>query len=87
MCLPLVASNTELSSGAILAIGIGLGFVTLGSALLRVFGGGFVAGAVSEEVEAAIGRLLAEFPDGDSDIMREAAIRILDGSTVSTGPL
>lgn len=84
--MPVIARATELGSGALLAFGIGLGLVALVSGLVGIFGGGFVAGAISDDVEEAIGQLVVEFPDGDPDAMREAAIRILDGSTVSTGP-
>jgi|AP95_1055475.scaffolds.fasta_scaffold04361_1 hypothetical protein len=86
MFMPVISKVTPLGSGALLALGVGLGLVSVVSGLLGIFGGGFVAGAVSEEVEEAIQELMIEFPGGDQDRMRTAAIRILDGSTVSTGP-
>ncbi len=67
-------------------LGVGLGRATVAGGLLSVFGGGFVRGAISADVEAAIARLTAEAPGGDRGVIREATVRILDGSTVSTGP-
>lgn len=84
--LPFVARFIPLSGGWLIAIGIGLGVVVLVGALLSVFGGGFVAGAVGSDVEEAVEELLAAFPDGDPATLRRAAVRILDQSTVSTGP-
>ena len=84
--LPVIARATELGTGALLALGGGLGLVTLVGVVVGVFGGGFVAGSVAARVEEAISDLIAEFPNGDPDAVRRAAIRILDGSTVSTGP-
>ena len=84
--MPVVARVPGLGSGALLALGVGLGVVAIVSGLLGIFGGGFVSGAVIADVEEAIEQLLIEFPHGDEDLIREAAITILDGSTVSTGP-
>ncbi len=64
----------------VLAIALGVG------SLLRVFGGGFARGAVFSDVEEAVDQLVAEFPDGDERVIRQGAIRILDGASVSYGP-
>ena len=37
------------------------------------------------DVEDAIQELMVEWPDGDPDVIRHAAITILDQSTVSPG--
>lgn len=76
-----------LSWGAMLGIGIALGLVVLLGGLLGIFGGGFFRGAIAEDAEEAIVELMVQWPDGDPDLIREAAIRILDQSTVSTGPV
>ncbi|MCZ6879229.1 MAG: hypothetical protein O7G29_13935 [Acidobacteria bacterium] len=72
--LPLVARWTALSSTALWGIGIALGVTVLGGGLLGFFGSGFVRGAVAGDAEEAIDQLVA-------------AVRILDQSTVSTGPV
>ena len=54
--------------------------------LLGIFGGAFVRGAVASDVGEAIDELAAAYPNGDPGILLQAAVRILDGSTVSTGP-
>ncbi len=84
--LPLVAGWTALSSTALWAIGIALGVMVLAGGLLGFFGSGFVRGAVADDAEEAIDQLVAAYPHGDPAILRQAAVRILDQSTVSTGP-
>ena len=84
--LPLVARWTTLSSGALWGIGVVLGLTVLGGGLLGIFGSGFVRGAVADDAEEAIDQLVAAYPHGDPAILRQAAVRILDQSTVSTGP-
>ena len=84
--LPLVAGWTALSSTALWGIGIALGIMMLAGGLLGFFGSGFVRGAVAGDAEEAIEQLVAAYPDGDPAILRQAAVRILDQSTVSTGP-
>ncbi len=83
--LPLVARWTALSSTALWGIGIALGLTVLGGGLLGIFGSGFVRGAVADDAEEAIDQLVAEYPDGDPAILRQATVRILDQSSVSTG--
>ena len=84
--MPFIGRAFDLSGGAMLWTGIGIGLVALVGGVLGVFGGGFVSGARIADVEEAIEELIVEWPDGDPAVIREAAIRILDGSTVSTGP-
>ena len=67
-------------------LGVGLGLATVAGGLLSVFGAGFVRGAIIADVEAAIARLTEESRGGDRSVIREATVRILDGSTVSIGP-
>ncbi len=85
--LPLVARWTEWSSTALWGIGIGLGVTVLGGGLLGFFGSGFVRGAVAGDAEEAIDQLVAAYPNGDPAILLQAAVRILDQSSVSTGPV
>jgi hypothetical protein len=84
--LPLVARFTGLSSTALWIIGAGMGVTVLFGGLLGIFGGAFVRGAVASDVGEAIDELAAAYPNGDPGILLQAAVRILDGSTVSTGP-
>ena len=84
--MPFIGRGFDLSSGAMLGIGITLGIVALVGGVYGIFGGGFVRGAIIGDVAEAIEELMVEWPDGDADVIRAAAIRILDGSTVSTGP-
>ncbi|MCZ6486455.1 MAG: hypothetical protein O6826_12235 [Acidobacteria bacterium] len=85
--LPLVAGWAAMSSTALWAIGIALGVMVLAGGLLGFFGSGFVRGAVAGDAEEAIDQLVAAYPNGDPAILRQAAVRILDQSTVSTGPV
>ncbi|MCH7717500.1 MAG: hypothetical protein IH876_15315 [Gemmatimonadetes bacterium] len=84
--LPLVARWTAWSSTALWGIGVALGVAVVGGSLLGIFGGGFGRGAVAGDAEEAIDQLVAAYPYGDPAIMRQAAVLILDQSTVSTGP-
>ncbi|MCZ6856453.1 MAG: hypothetical protein O7F70_00495 [Gemmatimonadetes bacterium] len=86
LLLPLAARWTALSSTALWGIGVALGLTVLGGGLLGIFGSGFVRGAVAGDAEEAIDQLVAAYPYGDPEILRQAAVRILDQSTVSTGP-
>jgi hypothetical protein len=61
--------------------------VALLGGVLGIYGGGFVRGAIAGDAEDAIQDLMVEWPDGDPAVILEAAIRILDQSTVSTGPV
>ncbi len=85
--MPFIGRGFDLSSGAMLGIGVVLGLVALLGGLLGFFGGGFFRGAIATDAEEAIEELMVEWPDGDPAVIREAAIRILDQSTVSTGPV
>jgi len=85
--LPFIGPSFGLSGGALLGIGVGIGLVALVGGLVGFYGDGFVRGAIAEDAEDAIVELMVEWPDGDPDVIREAAIRILDQSTVSTGPV
>lgn len=85
--LPLVARWTEWSSTALWGIGIGLGVTVLGGVLLGFFGSGFVRGAVASDADDAISQLLVAYPHGDPVIIRQAVVRILRQSSVSTGPV
>ena len=85
--MPFIGRAFDLSGGAMLGIGIALGLVALVGGFLGIYGGGFFRGAIATDVEEAIQDLMAEWPDGDPTMIREAAIRILDRSTVSTGPV
>ena len=85
--MPFIGRGFDLSSNAMLGLGIALGLVVLLGGLLGIFGGGFVRGAISSDAEEAIQELMVEWPDGDPTVIREAAIRILYQSTVSTGPV
>ncbi len=85
--VPFIGLAIDLSGGAMLGIGIGIGLVALVAGLLGIFGGGFVRGAVVADVEEAIEELIVEWPAGDPAVIREAAIRILDQRSVSTGPV
>ncbi len=85
--LPLVARWTALSSGALWGIGVALGLTVLGGGLLGIFGSGFDRGAVADDAEEAIDQLVAAYPHGDPAIIRHAAVRILNQSSVSTGPV
>ena len=85
--MPFMGRGFDLSSGAMLGLGITLGIVALVGGVYGIFGGGFVRGAITGDVAEAIEELMVEWPDGDPTMIREAAIRILDGSTVSTGPV
>jgi hypothetical protein len=86
LLLPLLARWTPLPSTVLWGIGIILAVIVLVGGLFRVFGGAFVRGGVAADVEEAIDQLVAEFPGGDPAILRQAAIRILVQSTVSSGP-
>ncbi len=83
--MPFIGRGFDLSSGAMLGIGLGLGLVALLGGTFGIFGGMLPRGAAVAEAEEAIQELMVEWPDGDPAVIREAAIRILDGSTVSTG--
>ena len=85
--MPFFGRGFDLSSGAMLGIGIALGIVALLGGIFGIFGGGFPRGAIMADVEEAIQELMVEWPDGDPAVIREAAITILDQSTVSTGPV
>ena len=85
--MPFIGPALGLGGGAMLGIGIGTGLVALVGGLLGFYGDGFVRGAIAEDAEDAIVELMVQWPDGDPDVIREAAIRILDQSTVSTGPV
>ncbi len=82
--VPFVGPSFGLSGGAMLGIGIGIGLVVLVGGLLGFYGDAFVRGAIAED---AIVELMVAWPDGDPDVICEAAIRILDQSTASTGPV
>ena len=84
--MPFIGRAFDLSGGAMLGLGIAIGLVAVGGGFFGIFGGGFVRGAIAADVEEAIEELVVEWPDGDPAVIREAAITILDGSTVSTGP-
>ena len=84
--IPFIGLALSLSGGAMLGIGLGLGAIAVAGILLGAFGGGFVSGAVAGDVEEAIVELVTDYPDGDERRLRQAAIRILDGAYVSTGP-
>jgi len=84
--IPFIGMAFSLSGGAMLGIGLSLGAIAVAGMLLGAFGGGFDSGAVARDVEEAIGELLTEYPDGDERALRQAAIRVLDGAYVSTGP-
>ncbi len=84
--MPFIGRAFALSGGVMLGIGIALCLVVLGGGFLGIYGGGFVRGAIATDVEEAIVELMVEWPDGDPAVIREAAITILDQSTVSTGP-
>ena len=85
--MPFIGRGFDLSSGAMLGIGIALGFVALLGGIFGIFGGALPRGAVMADVEDAIQELMVEWPDGDPDVIRDAAITILDQSMVSTGPV
>ena len=85
--MPFIGRGFDLSSGAMLGFGIALGLVVLLGGLIEVFGGGFFRGAIATDAEEAIQELIVEWPDGDADVILEAAIRMLDGSTASSGPV
>ena len=85
--MPFIGRGFDLSSGAMLGLGIALGLATLLGGLLGIFGSGFYRGAIAADVEDAVQELMVEWPDGDPTVIREAAIRILYQSTVSTGPV
>ena len=85
--LPLWSRWTALSSTALWGIGVALGLTVLGGGLLGFFGSGFARGAVAGDAEEAIDQLVAAYPHGDPAILRQAAVRILDQSSVSTGPV
>ena len=85
--MPFIGRGFDLSKGAMLGLGIALGLGALVGGFLGIFGGGFVRGAIVADVEEAIEELMVEWPGGDPAVIREAAIRILDQSTVSTGPV
>ena len=87
MLIPFIGGGIDLSSGVKLGLGITLGLVAFLGGLLGIFGGGFVRGAIAADVEEAIDELMVEWPEGDPVVMREAAIRILVGWSVSTGPV
>ncbi len=84
--MPFIGRAFDLSGGAMLGLGIAIGLVAVGGGFLGIFGGGFVRGAIATDVEEAIEELVVQWPDGDPAVIRRAAIRILDGSMVSTGP-
>ena len=71
--LPFVARWAALSSTVLWSIGVTLGMIVLVGGLFRVFGGVFVRGAVAGDVEEAIDQLVAAYPNGDSEILRQAA--------------
>ena len=85
--MPFIGQGFDLSSGAMLGIGIALGTVALLGGIFGIFGGALPRGAIMADVEDAIQELMVEWPDGDPAVIREAAITILDQSTVSTGPV
>ena len=85
--MPFVGPGFGLSGGAMFGIGIGIGLVALAGGFLGIYGSGFVRGAIAADAEEAIVELMVEWPDGDPAVIREAAITILDQSTVSTGPV
>ena len=85
--MPFIGRGFDLSSGAMLGLGIGLGLVALLGGTFGIFGGALPRGAAVAEAEEAIQELMVEWPDGDPDVIRDSAITILDGSTVSTGPV
>ena len=85
--LPVISSTPVLSSGLLIGVAIGLSLVAVIGALVNVLGGGFVRGAVVSDVEEAVTQLIEAFPNGDARVMCEAAVRLFDGSIVSTGPV
>ena len=85
--MPFFGRGFDLSSGAMLGIGIALGLVAILGGVFGIFGGALPRGAVVAEMEEAIRELMVEWPDGDPAVIRQATIRILDGSMVSTGPV
>ena len=85
--MPFFGQGFGLSSGAMLGIVSALGLVALIGGIFGIFGGALPRGAVIAEVEDAIQDLMVEWPDGDPAVILEAAIKILDGSMVSTGPV
>ena len=86
IALPFVARALQLPSAALWVIGGVLGLLVLAGSLLSIFGGGFVRGSAIADVEEAVEQLVDAFPDGDPAVMREAAVRILDQSIISSGP-
>ncbi len=84
--MPVISRSPGLNSTVLFGIGAALLAVAIVGGLVGIFGGGFASGAISTDVEEAIGQLLGAFPDGDPAVIREAALRILEGSTVTTGP-
>ena len=85
--LPLWSRWSGLSSTALWGIGVALGLTVLGGGLLSFFGSGFVRGAVASDADEAIDELVAAYPHGDPAIIRQAVVRILVQSSVSTGPV
>ena len=84
--MPFFGQGFDLSNRTMVGTGIALGLVALLGGIFGIFGGMLPRGAAVAQVEEAIQELLAEWPDGDPAVIRKAAIKILDGSTVSTGP-
>ena len=84
--MPFFGQGFDLSSGTMFGIGVALGLVALLAGIFGIFGGALPRGAVIAEVEKAIQELIVAWPDGDPAVIRRAAIKILDGSMVSTGP-
>jgi hypothetical protein len=83
--MPFIGRVLALSGTAMLAVGATLGATALVSGLLGIFGGGRVHGAVATEVEESVQVLAAEFPEGDEDRLRRAAVRLLTGAYAPAG--
>lgn len=84
--MPFAARLTTLSSTVLMIVGGVLLLTAVVGGFLGVFGGGFVTGAMSADAEEAVDQLIAEFPNGDPERMRNAAVRILDQSIIQQGP-
>lgn len=81
---PFTGRAFALSGTAMLAIGGGMAALALVGGLVGLFGGGRVQGAVAAEVEASVQVLAAEYPEGDRERWRAAAVHLLADALVTT---
>jgi hypothetical protein len=84
--MPVIGRALDLAGSTMMWLGIGLFLVTVVGGVSGLLGDSSGRGTIAADVGEAIEQLVSLYPDGDEALRLEAAVLILDGAMVSTGP-